>query len=205
VKHKKIEDAHGDAPGHNLTPGAAPAPGGATRQRAATPAASIHDRAHPHDRIFKEIFAVPEAQQDLVTMALPPAITSRFRLETIRDAGQESGSGRADLVLTVETTDDTTELVYVLVEHKSRPAPLVAVQLMGYVAEVMKRRKNPPVPVVYPRTHGRAAISTEWIRDQASRFLPWPGEMDRADGAHRASPAGGRPHCLPDQPPVPPP
>jgi predicted transposase YdaD len=53
-------------------------------------------------------------------------------------------------VLTVETIDDTTELVYVLVEHKSRPAPVVAVQLMGYVAEIMKCYRKPPIPVVHP-------------------------------------------------------
>ena len=144
MKYKKTEDNRGgDAPGDN---------------RAITHPASTRPHPHPHDRIFREIFAATDAQQDLVMMALPPEITSRFRLETIRDAGQESAGGRADLVLTVETIDNTTEYVYVLVEHKSRTtAPMVAVQLMGYVAEIMKRHVKPPVPIVHPLVfyHGR--------------------------------------------------
>jgi hypothetical protein len=106
--------------------------------------------AHRHDRLFKEVFSTVEAQQDLVQMALPPEITSRFRIDTVRDAGQETGSGRMDLLLTVETIDDTTEYVYVLVEHKSYHHRTVAVQLLGYVAGVMRKHGNLPMPVVHP-------------------------------------------------------
>jgi predicted transposase/invertase (TIGR01784 family) len=173
VKHKKTEDGYGDIPGHNPTPAAGRQPA-ETRPGPGTSATHLH--AHPHDRIFKEIFAAMDAQQDLVTMVLPPEITSRFRQETIRDAGQEGGSGRADLVLTVETIDDTTEYVYVLVEHKSRPAPMVAVQLMGYVAEIMKRHMKPPIPVVYPVVfyHGRErwTVPTELTALHAPGSVP---------------------------------
>jgi hypothetical protein len=128
------------------------------KSRPGTPPASAQPpsptkAAHPHDRLFKEVFSTTEAQQDLVRLALPPEITSRFRLETVRDASEELAGvtrGRADLLLSVETTGDTTEYIYVLVEHKSYPAPLVAVQLLGYVAGIMKKHGNAPVPVIYP-------------------------------------------------------
>jgi hypothetical protein len=83
-------------------------------------------------------------------MALPPEITSRFRMDTVRHAGQETGSGRMDLLLTAETIDHTTEYVYVLVEHKSYHHQTVAVQLLGYVAGIMRKHGNLPTPVVHP-------------------------------------------------------
>ncbi|MDA3950773.1 MAG: Rpn family recombination-promoting nuclease/putative transposase [Spirochaeta sp.] len=105
---------------------------------------------HPHDRLFKEVFSTREAQKDLIQMALPAGITSRFLMGTVRDAGQETGSGRMDLLLTVETIDDTTEYVYVLVEHKSYRDQTVAVQLLGYVAGIMRRHGKLPMPIIHP-------------------------------------------------------
>ncbi len=146
--------------------------------------------AHPHDRLFKEVFSTREAQQDLVSMALPAEITSRFRMNTVRESSQETGTGRMDLLLTVETKDDTTEYVYVLVEHKSYRDRTVAVQLLGYVAGIMKKHGTLPMPVIHPRMHGRAAISTEWIRDQAGGVLPWCENLDRPDGVDRVARTG---------------
>lgn len=82
---------------------------------------------HPHDRMFKEIFSTPEAREDLVRLALPPDITAHFRMDTLRESGQETKTGRIDLLLEVETRNDAIELVYILVEHKSRDSPLVVV------------------------------------------------------------------------------
>ena len=121
-------------------------PAGATH----TAADHAHSHTHPHDRLFKEVFSTQEAQQDLVCMALPAEITSRFRMNTVRESGQETGSGRMDLLLTVETKDGSAEYVYVLVEHKSYRDRTVAVQLLGYVAGIMKRHKALPMPVIHP-------------------------------------------------------
>ncbi|MDA3950771.1 MAG: Rpn family recombination-promoting nuclease/putative transposase [Spirochaeta sp.] len=117
---------------------------------ASTRSRSPTKTTHPHDRLFKEVFSTVEAQQDLVGMALPAEITSRFRMETVRDAGQETGSGRMDLLLTVETIDDSTEYVYVLLEHKSYRDAKVAVQLLGYVAGIMRKHGTLPMPIIHP-------------------------------------------------------
>jgi predicted transposase YdaD len=105
-------------------------------------------------------------------MALPPVITSRFQIDTVREAGQETGSSPMDLLLTVETIDDTTEYVYVLVEHKSYPAPLVAVQLLGYVAGVMKKHGNAPVPVIHPVVfyHGKKKWTAPTVSATVIKF-----------------------------------
>ncbi|MDA3951101.1 MAG: hypothetical protein PF508_17975, partial [Spirochaeta sp.] len=52
----------------------------ASTDHAAAPPSSSTDTAHPHDRLFKEVFSTVEAQQDLVRMALPEELTSRFRI-----------------------------------------------------------------------------------------------------------------------------
>ncbi|MDA3949821.1 MAG: Rpn family recombination-promoting nuclease/putative transposase [Spirochaeta sp.] len=128
---------------------------GKRQRRGATKPASTRPRspsksAHSHDRLFKEVFSTVEAQQDLVRMALPEELTSRFRIDTVRDAGQETGSGRMDLLLTVETIDETTEYVYVLLEHKSYRDATVAVQLLGYVAGIMRKHGTLPMPIIHP-------------------------------------------------------
>ena len=92
---------------------------------------------HPHDRMFKEIFSTVEAQQDLVRLALPQEITSRFQMNTLRESAQETKTGRIDLLLEVQTKSGVTEGVYILVEHKSSNSPLVAVQLLEYVGGIM--------------------------------------------------------------------
>ncbi|MDA3949820.1 MAG: hypothetical protein PF508_11430 [Spirochaeta sp.] len=84
---------------------------GKRQRRGATKPDSTRSRSptittHPHDRLFKEVFSTQEAQQDLIGMAFPAEITSRFRIDTVRDAGQETGSGRADLVLSVYTEEE---------------------------------------------------------------------------------------------------
>lgn len=46
--------------------------------------------------------------------------------ETLREAAQETGSGRMDLLLSVETAYDRSAYVYFLVEHKSYQSRTVA-------------------------------------------------------------------------------
>lgn len=105
---------------------------------------------HPHDRLFKEIFSTIEAQQDLVTLSLPRKITAHFRMNTLRESAQETKTGRIDLLLEVQTKSGATEDVYILVEHKSSNAPLVAVQLLEYVGGILRRMGKPPLPVIHP-------------------------------------------------------
>ena len=99
----------------------------------------------PHDNLFRTTFTTPEAQQDLVQLALPGRITRHYRLETLRaaagnvhgDTGKEIvAPGQVDLLLSVETDSGSRELIYILVEHKSYPDRHVAVQLLRNVAGV---------------------------------------------------------------------
>jgi hypothetical protein len=210
---KNSSDGTGDAKHQRsgaMKPSGEPAPAdgaGPTSTEGGPPAQppSPTKTAHPHDRLFKEVFSTTEAQQDLVRLALPPEITSRFRLETVRDASEESAGvtrGRADLLLSVETADDTTEYVYVLVEHKSFRDPTVAVQLLGYVAGIMRKHGKLPMPVVHPVVfyHG----DKTWIAPRELTGLHHaagptdsdgpPKETERDDeSSSRPEPSGGYP------------
>ena len=100
-----------------------------------------HPHTQPHDRLFKEVFSTREAQQDLVGWRCrrrsPPV--SAWRRCVNRDKKRERPDGPAS-----HRRDERrrTEYVYVLVEHKSYPAPMVAVQLLGYVGGILKRYVN---------------------------------------------------------------
>ena len=206
-------------PGGAIDPSGGPAPAGEVEPTSTGGGASTHDAesaptdasapppsrtktAHPHDRFFKEIFATQEAQQDLVRIALPTKITTRFRMETVRDAGQETGSGRMDLLLTVETIDDTTEYVYVLVEHKSYRDATVAVQLLGYVAGIMRKHGTLPMPVIHPVVfyHGAETWTAPTELTGLHRSAE-PAESDRSpkkagrndENPSRREPPGGYP------------
>jgi len=103
--------------------------------------------AKPHEKLFRLVFSTREAQQDLIRLAFPPEITYTCRMETVRDVGEiieeaedspgkhfAIESGAVDLLLSVQTTFGTEELVYILVEHKSYRDKRVAIQLLRYVA-----------------------------------------------------------------------
>ena len=118
-----------------------------------------HENTQPHDNLFRTTFTTPEAQQDLVQLALPGRITRRFRLETLRaaagnvqgDTGKEIvAPGQVDLLLSVETESGSRELIYILVEHKSYPDRRVAVQLLRYVAGLWHQWQTTPLPVIHP-------------------------------------------------------
>jgi len=107
--------------------------------------------------------STPEAQQDLITLALPPKITNTFRMETVRDVGETieeakspsakpfaPESGAVDLLLSVQTTFGTEELVYILVEHKSYRDTRVAIALLRYVAGLYHKWEKLPLPVIRP-------------------------------------------------------
>ena len=44
----------------------------------------MEQSAKPHDKFFRLVFSTPEAQQDLISLALPPEITNTFRMETVK-------------------------------------------------------------------------------------------------------------------------
>lgn len=98
----------------------------------------------PHDELFRTMVADREAQQDLLRIALPD-VSPRMDLSTLATVDATfTGGKQADLLLSVQGSDGSTHLVFMLMEHKSYGDPLVAIQLYRCRCVSARRRSSLP-------------------------------------------------------------
>jgi len=143
----------------------------------------------PHDTLFRTMCAHQDIQQDLVAVALPE-LAQHIRLETVSAVKDTFTEGaQADLLLSVEDADGATHLIYILVEHKSYPDRVVALQLWGYLHSIWKswqqdpRNRRTPLPRIHPVVlyHGRR----RWKVPTRLSGLHAPGGYTWADLEYR--------------------
>ena len=124
------------------------------------------------------MFSYPDAAADLIRSVLPREITETLDLVglTVRQESFVAADLRAahsDLLLQVPRLGpgEDNVLVYVLVEHKSRPDRWTLLQLLGYMVEIWKRyRRDHPnesrlpaiVPVVFSHSRKRWRYSLDF-------------------------------------------
>lgn len=124
---------------------------------------------HPHDHFFQHTFARREVAADFLAHYLPQPVRDLLDLQSLTlskdsfvdEALQDHFS---DLLYTTRLQDGSTAHVYLLFEHKSYPAALVAFQLLRYMVRIweeMLREQpeaglRPIIPLVL--YHGR----TQW-------------------------------------------
>ena len=123
----------------------------------------------PHDEIFRTMASDPHAQRDLLAIALPD-IVSQVDLSTLTAVDATfTGGKQADLLLSVQGTDGSPQLIYMLMEHKSYSDPVVAVQLFRYLGAIWQQQwvhqraaDRGSLPVIHPVVfyHGRAPWKT---------------------------------------------
>ena len=108
----------------------------------------------PHDAFFKVLLAQPGVAGALLRERLPPEAARRLRVETARPLNasfidNNLRESSADLLLEVDSVAGARELVYVLVEHKSRPSRWISWQLLKYQVRLYEawRRANPEQPL----------------------------------------------------------
>ena len=138
-----------------------------------------------YDNLFRKLVSDPLRAKDLLTSHLPPCLTNQFADAAIPEAidgnivGQDGRRIECDALFRLNLA--TGHELLVLVEHKSRPDPNVALQLLRYrvaiwsddsfVPESRSRLLSPVVPVVF--YHGRR----EWTapRSVAESISPLVG------------------------------
>ena len=99
----------------------------------------------PHDSFFKVLFADLAVAQDFMQNYLPPEISTRLDLATLRLESEsfvdpELRKHFSDLLFSVRTTKQEAVYVYLLLEHKSAPEPWVAFQLLRYMVRFWERQ-----------------------------------------------------------------
>lgn len=118
----------------------------------------MSDLPNPHDRFFKELFAQPETVADFVQYYLPKALVAAIdltTLEVVKESfiDEELRQYFSDLLLRVRLKSGGEAFIYILLEHKSGPDELVALQLFLYLARIWQphfRNKTRPLPLVFP-------------------------------------------------------
>ncbi len=137
----------------------------------------------PHDALFKAVFSVPAHAAALCRAVLPPDLLARLDLATLQHEPASFIDGEladlhGDLMLSVEVRTATAgapsrALVYVLVEHQSRPDVDMPLRLLGYLVEVWRRarRAEPaqPLPLIIPVVLSHAPGG--WTAPRALREL----------------------------------
>ena len=101
----------------------------------------------------------PKISRDFFERYLSSEIVDRLDLKTLTVMGESFVDeslklSQSDLVFSVETADERSARLYLLLEHKSYPDPWVGLQLLGYVVRLWEREKQrlkkPPLPAVIP-------------------------------------------------------
>ncbi len=108
------------------------------------------------------MFSYPDAAADLILSTLPHEVTETLDLGrlTVRQesfVAADLRSAHSDLLLQVPRLGPAkgNVLVYVLVEHKSRPDRWTLLQLLGYMVEIWKRyrrdhQNESRLPAIFP-------------------------------------------------------
>jgi putative YhgA-like transposase len=96
---------------------------------------------HPYDSFFKELFSRPEAAEDFVCHYLPPEVMSILEPESLTIAkdsfvDETLAEHYSDLLYRVQLKVGKDVYIYLLFEHKSAPAPRVALDLLRYLVRI---------------------------------------------------------------------
>jgi predicted transposase/invertase (TIGR01784 family) len=118
----------------------------------------MSDLQNPHDRFFKELLAPPDTAAEFMSLYLPAEIASALDLSTLAVVKDSFVDERlreyfSDLLYRVKLKAGGEAFIYILLEHKSVPEPLVALQLLTYLVRIWEpqlRGGAKRLPLVFP-------------------------------------------------------
>jgi len=113
---------------------------------------------NPHDRFFKELFSQQETAVDFVRYYLPEDFVETLdltQLEIVKESfiDEELRQYFSDLLIKVRLKRGGEVFIYILLEHKSSPDDMVALQLLTYLVQIWRPNlstRTKPLPLVFP-------------------------------------------------------
>ncbi len=148
-------------------------------------------RENLHDKFFRETFAEPSMMAEFLRHYLPPEFTAVLdwqRLEVSKDTfvDEELSAHFSDLLCQIGLKSGKAVFVYILIEHKSSPAPWVALQLLRYMLKIWAQkplRRGTHLPVIFPLVfyHGKQrwnvarhfnALFDPQVLERVNKFVP---------------------------------
>ena len=103
----------------------------------------------------------PEVARDFFNVHLPPEILEKIslssvKMEPISFIDPELREHESDLIFSADLINKEKALLYVLIEHQSKPEPLMAFRVQFYIMQGLKRHiiqnkaKPLPLPLIFP-------------------------------------------------------
>ena len=128
----------------------------------------------PHDTIFKQYYGNPTNTAGFLKHNLPSELAAKIDFTTlvpVKDSFVSDDFEKffADLVFQCSLTDGQDASIYILLEHKSTPAPACAVQLLRYMVMLWEEALRGELPV-----QGLPVVIPIVIYHGAR---PWPGKQ----------------------------
>jgi predicted transposase/invertase (TIGR01784 family) len=142
----------------------------------------MNETTRPHDAFFKALLTQPGAAGVFLRERLPANVAALLSadepvLEPASFIDAALREHHSDLLFRVSTVTGTTAFVYVLVEHKSYPDPLVGFQLLRYLVAIWQRYLTDggrrPLPAIVPLVVYHGAERWNVSRDFAALFEPF--------------------------------
>ena len=143
---------------------------------------------HPHDAFFKQLFTRPGVAEDFIRHYLPAEVVAVLEpgsLTITKDSFIDEALAEhySDLLYRVQLKAGKEAYVYLLFEHKSVPAPRVALDLLRYLVRIWdflgKQGNKRLLPAILPLViyHGKArwriAHSFSRLIDAPEVFKPY--------------------------------
>ena len=137
---------------------------------------------NPHDRFFKETFSHLPTARDFIRYYLPGPLHTALDLRTLTIVkesfiDEQLRNYFSDLLFHATRKQGGDVLIYILLEHKSLPDVMVALQLFLYLARIWQpnfQDKQKPLPLIFPVVfyHG----SEKWnVSQQFSSLFDFTG------------------------------
>jgi len=128
----------------------------------------------PHDTIFKQYYGNPTNTAGFLKHNLPSELAAKIDFTTlvpVKDSfiTEDFEKFFADLVFQCSLKDGQDASIYILLEHKSTPAPACAVQLLRYMVMLWEEALRGELPV-----QGLPVVIPIVIYHGAR---PWPGKQ----------------------------
>lgn len=111
----------------------------------------------PHDHLVRDTLAIPESVLPVLHAALPAALLAQLDLATLRSEPgtfvDRSGETRTDLLFSARLGERRV-LLYLLLEHQSRPDPAMPRRMLTYMTRIWREHarthRGAPLPVIVP-------------------------------------------------------
>jgi len=127
---------------------------------------------NPHDTFFREVFTDTQKARELISLALPPQVTSLFDWKKfVHESGtfidEAMREHHSDILFSTGLIKGDRIKIYILFEHKSYHDIHLFTQLLRYLTQIYTKMKEltPVIPLVFYHGTGKWKVPETFFDD----------------------------------------